>query len=292
MLENNPFLLDQNYFRRAFERASASYDQAAVVQREVGTRLLERLDLIRLQPSTMVDLGCATGQITAGVFKHYRKARVLALDISPAMLARTRRQALWLRKLYLVCADAGQLPLADASCELIVSNLVLHWCNDLDQVLRECWRVLKPNGLLLFSTYGPDTLQELRQSWRAVDDHVHVHAFMDMHDIGDALIRAQFADPVMDSEHLTLTYADVRALLKDLRDLGAVNAAIGRQRGLTGKCKFNTMLGTYEAYRQDGRIPATFEVAYGHAWKPENTLSRRRDNGTVVVPVAQLRPRS
>ena len=292
MLENNPYSLDQNYFRRRFERASASYDQASVVQREIGTRLLEKLDVIRLQPATILDLGCATGQIATGLFKRYRKARVLAADISPAMLGFCQRSKPWLRTLYPICAHAEQLPLAADSCELIVSNLVLHWCNDLDQVLRECWRVLRPNGLLLFSTYGPDTLQELRQSWRAADEQVHIHAFMDMHDIGDALIRTQFADPVMDSEYLTLTYADVNTLLKDLRDVGAVNAAIGRQRGLTGKNKFHTMLSTYEALRQNGRIPATFEVAYGHAWKPEAMRSHRRDDGSAVFPLSQLRRRS
>ncbi|MCB1811388.1 MAG: malonyl-ACP O-methyltransferase BioC [Candidatus Competibacteraceae bacterium] len=288
MHDNNPYLLNKTHVRRAFERAAASYAQSSIVQREISHRLLERLDLIRLQPATLLELGSATGDTTSGLFKKYPKAHLIALDASPAMLARTRTRKPWRRKLSLVCADAEQLPLADASCDMIISNLTLHWCNDLQQVFAECWRVLKPQGLLLFSSYGPDTLLELRQSWAAADDQTHVHAFMDMHDVGDALIRTQFADPVMDAERLTVTYADPRALLQDLQQLGAVNASAGRLRGLTGKHKFQTMLTAYESYRQNGLIPATLEVVYGHAWKPEAVRARRLDNGTAVFPVAQL----
>ncbi|MCB1717242.1 MAG: malonyl-ACP O-methyltransferase BioC [Candidatus Competibacteraceae bacterium] len=288
MHDNNPYLLNKTHVRRAFERAAASYAQSSIVQREISHRLLERLDLIRLQPATLLELGSATGDTTSGLFKKYPKAHLIALDASPAMLARTRTRKPWRRKLSLVCADAEQLPLADASCDMIISNLTLHWCNDLQQVFAECWRVLKPQGLLLFSSYGPDTLLELRQSWAAADDQMHVHAFMDMHDVGDALIRTQFADPVMDAERLTVTYADPRALLQDLQQLGAVNASAGRLRGLTGKHKFQAMLTAYESYRQDGLIPATLEVVYGHAWKPEAVRARRLDNGTAVFPVAQL----
>ena len=288
MHDNNPYLLNKTHVRRAFERAAASYAQSSIVQREISHRLLERLDLIRLQPATLLELGSATGDTTSGLFKKYPKAHLIALDASPAMLARTRTRKPWRRKLSLVCADAEQLPLADASCDMIISNLTLHWCNDLQQVFAECWRVLKPQGLLLFSSYGPDTLLELRQSWAAADDQMHVHAFMDMHDVGDALIRTQFADPVMDAERLTVTYADPRALLQDLQQLGAVNASAGRLRGLTGKHKFQTMLTAYESYRQNGLIPATLEVVYGHAWKPEAVRARRLDNGTAVFPVAQL----
>ena len=288
MHDNNPYLLNKTHVRRAFERAAASYAQSSIVQREISHRLLERLDLIRLQPATLLELGSATGDTTSGLFKKYPKAHLIALDSSPAMLAHTRARKPWLRKLSPVCADAEQLPLADASCDMIISNLTLHWCNDLQQVFAECWRVLRPQGLLLFSSYGPDTLLELRQSWAAVDDQIHVHAFMDMHDIGDALIRTQFADPVMDAERLTVTYPDPRALLQDLRRLGAVNASVGRLRGLTGKHKFQAMLNTYEHYRQEGLIPATLEVVYGHAWKPEAIRARRLDDGTAVFPVAQL----
>lgn len=288
MHDNNPYLLNKTHVRRAFECAAASYAQSSIVQREISHRLLERLDLIRLQPATLLELGSATGDTTSGLFKKYPKAHLIALDISPAMLARTRTRKPWLRKLSLLCADAEQLPLADASCDMIISNLTLHWCNDLQQVFAECWRVLKPQGLLLFSSYGPDTLLELRQSWAVADDKVHVHAFMDMHDMGDALIRTQFADPVMDTERLTVTYATPRALLQDLQQLGAVNASAGRLRGLTGKHKFQAMLTAYENFRQDSLVPATLEVVYGHAWKPEAVRARRLDDGTAVFPVTQL----
>jgi malonyl-CoA O-methyltransferase len=291
MPANNPYLLDKKQTQRRFEQAAVDYNSAAAVQREIGQRLLERLELIRLQPTMIMDLGSATGDLSTGLFKQYPKARLIALDSAPAMLEQLQTRKPWLRKLYSICADAEQLPLADASCDMIISNLTLHWCNDPAQVFAECWRVLKPQGLLLFSTYGPDTLRELRQSWAAADQQIHVHAFMDMHDLGDSLVRTQFADPVMDAERLTVTYPNVRALLQELKNLGAVNAATGRSRGLTGKHRFNTMLSAYHSLQHQGLIPVTLEVAYGHAWKPEKSYSQRRKDGTAVFPVSQLRQR-
>jgi malonyl-CoA O-methyltransferase len=198
--------------RRNFSRAAAGYDAAAVLQREVATRMLERLELIRATPGVIVDVGCGTGYATAALLKKYRKARIIDLDIALAMLQIARKRAPWLRKIYCVCADAAALPLADASCDILFSNLMLQWCVDPDRLLAEVRRVLKPGGVLMFSTLGPDTLIELRRSWAAADRYPHVHLFIDMHDIGDALLRAQLADPVMDTEHITLTYQTVREL--------------------------------------------------------------------------------
>lgn len=289
MSGTDPYQLDIRQLRRNLERAARRFDRAAALHREVGARLLERLELIRLEPAAVLDLGCATGTATAGLFKRYRKARVIGLEQSPAMLRQARRQAPWLRALQAVCADPAALPLADHAVELVFSNLALHWSGDLDGTLAECWRVLAPGGLLLFSLPGPDTLRELREAWARVDDDVHVHAFIDMHDIGDALLRAQFADPVMDAEHFTLTYPDLAALLADLRDLGATNAAAGRPRGLTGRARYRALREACEHWRSDGRLPATVEVAYGHAWKPEIVRSRTRADGAAVFPLSGLR---
>ncbi len=288
------FDLDRKLLRRHFERAAARYDEAAFVQREIGGRLLERLDLIRLQPETVVDVGCGTGLITAALLRKYRKARVIGLERAPAMVAKARKRAPWLRTLHGVVGEPEALPFATASCDLIFSNLCLQWSLELDRVFAEFRRVLKPGGALLFSTLGPDTLLELRRGWAAADRYNHVNAFFDLHDIGDALARARLAEPVTDVERLTLTYAEVDGLLRDLRILGARNVTAGRGRGLTGKGRLQALRAAYEALRHpDGSLPVTCEVIYGHAWGPLRQPSRQAGaDGAAVFPLAQLRRRN
>jgi malonyl-CoA O-methyltransferase len=265
-------LLDKRRFRNAFERAASRYERAAVLQREVGARLLERLDYIRIDPGCIVDLGSGPGLCTGLLGKRYKSAEVVALDLAPAMVTQARQKLSWwekpFSKQHFLCADAERLPLADRSVDFIFSNLTLQWCRDLEQTFAELHRVLKPNGLLMFTTMGPDTLKELRESWRAADDRIHVHPFLDMHDIGDALMRSRFADPVMDMEYLTVTYQDARTLMRDLKTIGAHNAAESRNRGMTGKARLKSMLAHYETYRRDGQLPATYEIVYGQAWMP------------------------
>lgn len=289
-----PFELDRNRLRRAFERAAASYDEAAFLHREVGNRLLERLDLIKLKPEVILDVGCATGNITAGLMKKYRKARVIGLERSPTMLAKARKRAPWFRTLHCLIGEPEALPLADACCDLIFSNLALPWAVNLDPVLAEFRRVLKPGGALLFSTLGPDTLLEFRRSWSvAKDGYNHINAFLDMHDIGDALLRAQLAEPVMDVERLTLTYADVDRLAHDLKLLGARNVTLGRPVGLTGRTRWKVVQEFYEQYRRpDGLLPVSCEVVYGHAWGPLPRPFQPRNEGPAVFPLSQLRRRN
>lgn len=287
--ENSVFELDRKLLRQAFERSVASYDRAAVVQREIGGRLLERLDSIRLEPSVIVDVGCGTGAITAMLLKKYRRAQIVGLELAPTLVAAARKRAPWLRVLHGAAGEPQALPLASASCDLIFSNLALQWCVDLERAFAEFRRVLKPGGALLFSTLGPDTLIELRRGWLAVDRHNHVNAFLDMHDIGDALVRARLADPVMDVERLTLTYPEVDSLMRDLKALGASNVTAGRARNLTGKGRLRAMRAAYEQFRRaDGLLPVTCEVVYGHAWGPLQTPSHPRSGGSAVFPLAQL----
>ena len=269
MSDGNPYVLSKAQLRASFERAAPVYDQIAVLQREVGARLLERLGLMRMVPQVVLDVGAGTGNSTQGLAGRYRKARLIALDLAVAMLRQVRRRSPWWRGWQLVCGDVERLPLKDASCDLVFSNLTLQWCQDLDSAFAEMRRVLRPGGLLLFSTLGPDTLKELRASWAAADGRTHVNAFMDMHDVGDALLRARFAEPVMDMETLTLTYTDARGLMRDLKTLGAHNVTAGRAHGLTGKGRLQAMLAAYEGLRRDGVLPATYEVVYGHAWVPK-----------------------
>lgn len=261
-------LLDKRHARRNFSRAAERYDEAAVLQREIGRRMLDRLAYVRLEPRVILDLGAGTGAITGDLAQCYRKARVMALDFAYPMLLKARTQGPWLRRPRCVCGDLEQLPFADDSADLIFSNAAVQWCADIEATFREFLRVLRPGGLLMFSTFGPDTLMELRHAWSQADDHTHVSGFLDMHDIGDALMRARFAEPVMDVDRLTLTYSAVDDLMRDLKVLGAHNVATGRHRGLTGKARMAAMREGYEAFRRDGLLPASYEVVYGHAWAP------------------------
>jgi malonyl-CoA O-methyltransferase len=289
--EGLPFQPDLNLLRRAFQRAAGHDDDAAFLLREIGGRLLERLDLLKLKPEVILDVGCGTGIITAPLMKKYRRARVIGLERAPAMVAKARQRAPWLRTLHGLCAEPEALPLADARFDLIFSNLALPWTLDLDRTLAEFRRLLKPGGALLFSTLGPDTLLELRRSWAAAGDGCnHVNAFLDMHDIGDALLRARLAEPVMDVERLTLTYQDVATLAHDLGQLGARNITLGRPTGLTGKGRWRAMRNAYEQYRRpDGLLPVSCEVVYGHAWGPWPNQARSRNAGPAVFPLSRLR---
>lgn len=264
-MTDSPYQRDQALLRRNFDRAASGYDQVAALQRVVGSRLLERLDPIRLSPRCILDLGAGTGRLAAQLARRYAEAEVAQLDLAFNMLAESRRRKSLTRRHFL-CADAERLPLINACAEFVFSNLMLQWASRLDRALAEARRVLKPEGLILFSTLGPGSLAELRESWARVDDRVHVNAFIDMHDVGDALIRAGFADPVMETEDFTLLYEDGLALMRELQQLGASNVNQGRPRALTGKRKLQGMLAEYETRRRDGRLPATFEVVYGHAW--------------------------
>lgn len=271
--------LDDREIRRAFERAAPRYDEAAFLQREVADRLLERLEVIRIDPSRILDLGCGTGRASDALKQRHRKARVLGLDPVHAMARRTRRRSRWMRPVDAVCGDARRLPLASNSIDLVFSNLMLPWVGDRRACFDELRRVMRPDGVLLFTTFGPDTLGELRQSWAAANDGPHVHDFDDMHHVGDELVQAGFSDPVMDVETLTVAYPDVRSLMRDLKASGARNARTDRARGLTGRRGFQSMLERYEQHRSDGVIPATLEVVYGHALAPKEGQPRRTEGG-------------
>ena len=289
-MNGDPFALDTGAIRASFDAAAGDYDAVAVIQAEVRRRLLERLELFRIRPQRILDVGCGTGHGARALLQHYRRAGLVALDLAPGMLRATRSRRPWLRRLDAVCGDAAALPLADASVDLVFSNLMLQWCNEPDRVFAEFRRVLRPGGLALFTTFGPDTLKELRAAWGAADGHTHVSRFIDMHDLGDALLRAGLGEPVMDMEYLTLTYPDVRSLMRDLKTMGARNATTGRSRGLTGRRRLAAVEAHYEGYRRDGRLPATWEVVYGHAWAGAAGAARAGGElpGEVAVPLSRI----
>jgi len=287
--DEDGFTIERREVRRAFGRAASDYDAAAELQQRVRGELLERLDLVRIEPVAVLDLGAGTGHAALGLKRRYPKAQVVALDLAESMLREAGRRQTLLRRFRRVCADAACLPFRSGSFDIVFSNLMLQWCNEPDRVFAECRRVLRPGGLLSFATFGPDTLIELRRAWAAVDDHVHVSRFIDMHDLGDALIRAGLAEPVMDVERHVLDYVEVRELMRELKAIGAHNASIGRSRGLTGKGALARMIAGYETFRRDGRVPATYEVVFGHAWAPvTEPRSRRAPPGETRVPISQV----
>ena len=272
------FLLRKRQMRNAFDRAAASYDQSAVLQREVCDRMFERLSYIKYTPDRILDAGSGTGFGSRKLVQRYPESQLLAVDIAMGMLQQAQSkdgqssgwQRYWpfrKKQVQYVCTDIEQLPFIDGSFGMVWSNLALQWCNDLAHTFKEINRILTTDGLFMFSTFGPDTLKELRQAFDQVDHFAHVNRFVDMHDIGDLLVHNRFATPVMDMEYITLTYDDVIKVMRDLKAIGAHNVAQGRQQGLTGKSKWQKVANYYEMLRTNGKLPATFEVVYGHAWK-------------------------
>jgi len=265
-----------------------------VLAREVQTRMLERLQYIKLEPARILDAGCGEGHGAEHLAKAYPDAQLLGLDFAYPMLQAARSHDPWLRRILkrarvdYLCADFAAVPLPAASVDLAWSNLALHCAGDPQPALKELRRVLKVGGLLMFSCYGPDTLKELKSAFAAHDSAAHVHDCIDMHDLGDMLSACGYAAPVMDMELVTLTYADVDALLADLRATGQVNALAGRRRGLTGKGVFRAMRAAYEKLRHDGRLPASFEIVYGHAWKPQQRVT---EDGRAIVRLEPPRAR-
>ena len=266
--------VDRLQVGRRFSRAAANYDQADFLVREIDRRMQERLDYVNIQPARIVDLGCSRGGSFAGLAARYPQAQLVGLDISPAMLqAGQVPRPGWQRWLgrgrqneaQRLAADAVKLPLKSQSTAIVWSNLLLHWLDDPLPALAEAHRVLEVGGLIMFSTLGPDSLKELRSAF--ADGYAHTQRFIDMHDFGDMLVGCGFADPVMDMEVLTLTYDKFDDLLGDLRAAGSGCAMKARRHGLPGRQSWAGARAAYERLRRAGKLPATFEVVYGHAWK-------------------------
>ncbi len=282
--------VDRAAVRRHFDRASATYDAHAVLQARVRDELLARLALLAFEPATVVDLGCGTGHAARALRRRWPKSRVVALDLSAGMLAQADAQRSWWRPFACVQGDAACLPLASRSVDLVYSCLMLPFTGDPDAVFREVRRCLTERGYFTFATLGPDTLKELRHAAAAAAPPAV--GLLDLHDVGDALVRAGFADPVMDVDRYTLTYPSVRALWRDLRAVGAGQALAARRRGLGGRSALAALEAGYERLRDaDGRLPASCEVVYGQAWCPGGMPPVRGRRGEAVVPIESLRRR-
>jgi malonyl-CoA O-methyltransferase len=285
------FQLDKAGVRAAFDRASTTYEASAVLQSRVADELLDRLEPFDFRPRVVLDLGAGTGRASAELKRRYRGSTVIALDLAPGMLQQAARHQRLFRRFERICADAGRLPLGTASVDIVFSNLMLQWCDPLDDVFAEIRRVLRPEGFLTFTTFGPDTLKELRSAWAEADSHNHVNRFLDMHDVGDALVRAGLQEPVLDIERTQLTYSDGMALMRDLKCMGARNATAGRPRSLVGRGRLQRALDAYESFRKDGRLPATYEIVYGAAWGTAGRPAAAARDGEVRISPAAIRRR-
>lgn len=281
--------LDPRAVAASFGAASRSYDAAAWLQSAARAELLSRLDLLRTPPTAVLDLGAGTGLAAAEIKRRYRRATVTAADIAAPMLEVARRRSRFWRPIRCVQADARELPFEDARFDLVFSNLMLQWLVPPDAALAEISRVLKPGGLLLLSSFGPETLRELRTAWEAGDAGVHVNDFIDVHDLGSALARAGFIEPVLDVDRHLRHYGDVHTLMRELKALGAHNLDERRARGLTGRGAFQRMNAAYEAQRQPAGLPVTWQVVYAVAWSHPDARPTRPPAGEVHIGLEQLR---
>ncbi len=277
--------------RRSFNASAGRYDEYSFLQRTITDRLFESFDYIRIDPENILDLGSGTGYGAKKLKGKFKKAHIFQLDIAENMLScANRNKRRFFSKEHFLCADAARMPLKKNSFDLVFSGLMLQWCQEPDRVFSEIRRVMKPHGIFLFSSLGPDTLHELRESWRKVDGNVHVNSFVDMHDIGDALIRNGLSAPVLDTDHIILIFPDCRQLMRELKNIGAKNINSGRSRSLTGKNRMQQVFRHYDSYRREDGFPATYEVIYGHAWAGESEVGiPNKDPGRKIISLQYLK---
>lgn len=272
---------------KSFNQHAHEYERAALVQQEIGQRLFERLDYLKIAPRYVLDLGCGTGVFTRLLKKKYPQAHVVACDIAFAMLQHTKKKQGWRRKWSLVNGDMLALPFADGVFDLVFANQVIHWASPLAAVLKEINRVMNQEACLMFSTLGADTFKELNHSWAQVDNFAHANTFMDMHDVGDNLLAQRFLDPVVDMEVLTVHYTSLKELLQSLKAQGVRNINQARNKGLTGKGARQAFAQAYQQFcTAEAKYPVTYEVVYGHAWKG---MQRNTAEGfETVIPVSRI----
>ena len=265
-MSTQPHSIDFRDMQRRLDRAATSFDDVDFVHRASSEGLIERLEPMVIDVKTILDLGAATGAASRQLCRRFKRSRVIVLDASHEMLRVAERKRSWFSSVSTLQGNAMALPLRTGCIDLIYSNLMLPWIDDLQALFAEVGRVLKKGGLFAFSTLGPDSLSELRAAWLSVDDGQHVNMFADMHDIGDGLVRAGLGDPVLDTDFLNVSYRDTKSLFRDLTHLGARNSLAGRSGSLTGKQRFQAMERGLNDQFKDGLLELRLEVVYGHAW--------------------------
>ncbi len=277
-------IIESTEVSQSFSKAAKNYEASAFLQKEVASRLLERLELMNIKPKHVLDAGCGTGYCSRALKKKYKKAKITGVDIAQGMIdyakqhnglfSKIQLSQIGFSKIDYQCADINKLPFANNYFDLVFSNLTVQWIMEPKVAFLELNRVLKPGGILIFSSMGEDTLTELKQSWSTVDKEIHVNHFFDMKQVGDQVFSSNFENTVMDRDIITMTYKTMVGLMKDLKAIGANNLNSERAKGLMGKAKFNQLKAAYEKFRwEDGQLPATYDVIYGHAWKKMEDFS-------------------
>ena len=280
-----PFDGEKKRIKERFDEIAHSFNEAAFLSQEIAERILQRLEFIRIQPIRILDLGSGTGILSNELKKVFPSAEIVALDFSENMLRQNVSS-------WKTCGDAEQMPFQDQRSDLVISNLMLHWSQNLFGLSEEIHRVLKPQGLFMFSMLGADTLTEMHHAWRSVDNNAHVNDFVDMHDMGDCLLQVGMADPVMDMEHIVLTYKTMDRLFEDMHFSGSILLHENRSSGLITPRQLERFKQAYELLRDnDGRLPVTVEMIYGHAWKNELNNRGVSENGVVKVGIPSLNAR-
>lgn len=264
-------LIDKNKVKTTFGKAAPKYDAAAVVQKEILVRLLEKLETLSVKSGNVLDIGSGTGLVSDRLMAMLDADSLISMDLALPMLQYSQQRGTDSSSVY-VCADAESLPFIENSFDVIFSASTLQWCNDIGRVFDDCLRLLRPGGLFIFSTFGPDTLQELRSCFERVGMQNSVNSFIDMHLLGDGLLQQGYFNPVMEMDEIQLLYDQPVQLLRDLKMLGATNNTRERSKGLLSKQKLNEVLDHYEGFRlPNNKYPASYEVIYGHAWKREQS---------------------
>lgn len=259
----------KNQLVQNFNLAAPEYDQYAILQKYTAEELIDRVDIMNIQPKTVLDLGSGTGRVSRQLSEKFPKTQIVQVDISPCMLKKARDlQRNKNQTGSYLCADAERLPFTNNSFDMVISNLMLQWAEDLQKIIVDVVAALKPGGVFVFTTLGPSTLMELRDAWASVDNLKHVNDFMDMHIMGDALIAAGLSDPVMETDSVVMKFESVREIMKHLKNLGVHNINRNRRHTLTGKGKMSALIEAYETWREQNGLPCSYEVVYGHAWKP------------------------
>ncbi len=273
---------------KTFNRHAYQYEQVAKIQYEIGARLFERLDYLKIKPRYILDIGCGPGVFSQQLKKYYPDAHVVGFDLAYSMLKQAKTKQGWLNKWPLVAGDMTTMPFAAGTFDLVFANQVVHWAPSLPGLMGEINRVMNAGGCLMFSTLGPDTFCELRQAWANIHHHAHTNDFIDMHDIGDILLSERFLDPVVDMEILMAHYSTLADLLHALKAQGVRNINSKRNPGLTGRQSWKYFEENFSTLRtEQGKFPLTYEVVYGHAWKGEQ---RRLGKGTeTLIPVSELK---
>lgn len=280
-------VFDYKALKKGFNKSAETYERHAKVANIVGEDLIERLRLLKLQPLRILDLGSGTGKLSRSLLKLYPGARIYCIDISENRLRFAKGHRKWFRQQHYINTDMHALPFASESFDLVVSNLAWYWADHLHQAIYEAKRVLKPTGVLMFSTVGPDTLRELRASFASISAEPHINTFFDMHDVGDALLKSGLADPVMDVEHFTHYVKKVEDLFQQLRDSGEMNYQALRSRGLMGRNILEKVKVYYEQFREKKKLPVTAEIVFGYAWRKEEN-SFQLENGDIAIPVKKI----